>query len=52
MAETYTVLKEIYEVDDVVFKRRMDFLNEVLDLQEFIKSGTIYCGVQIVLFTV
>ena len=38
MAETYTVLKEIYEVDDVVFKRRMDFLNEVLDLQEFIKS--------------
>lgn len=38
LAETYTVLKEIYEVDDVVFKRRMDFLNEVLDLQEFIKS--------------
>ena len=38
LAETYTVLKEIYEVDDAVFKRRMDFLNEVLDLQEFIKS--------------
>lgn len=38
LAETYTVLKEIYEVEDSVFKKRMDFLNEVLDLQEFIKS--------------
>lgn len=38
LTETYTVLKEIYEVDDASFKKRMDFFNEVLDLQDFIKS--------------
>lgn len=38
LVETYTVLKEIYEVEDSAFKKRMDFLNEVLDLQDFIKS--------------
>lgn len=38
LVETYNVLKEIYEVPDDRFKKRMDFLNEVLDLQAFIKS--------------
>ena len=38
LAETYTVLKEIYEVEDSKFKKRMDFLNEVLELEDFIKS--------------
>lgn len=38
LQETYIVLKEIYEVDDDKFKKRMDFLNEVLDLEKFIKS--------------
>lgn len=38
LTETYTVLKEIYEVDDSRFKKRMSFLNEVLELDSFIKS--------------
>ncbi|MDP4121170.1 MAG: ATP-binding cassette domain-containing protein, partial [Bacillota bacterium] len=38
LRETYSVLKEIYDVPDAEFKRRMDFLNEVLDLNDFIKS--------------
>lgn len=38
LRETYTVLKEIYEVDDADFKKRMAFLNEVLELEEFITS--------------
>lgn len=38
LRETYTVLKEIYEVDEADFKKRMAFLNEVLDLEEFITS--------------
>lgn len=38
LTETYSVLKEIYEVSDTDFKKRMSFLNEVLDLQDFIKS--------------
>lgn len=38
LSETYTVLKEIYEVEDSRFKQRMDFLNEVLELEDFIKS--------------
>lgn len=38
LAETYAVLKEIYEVEDSKFKKRMDFLNEVLELDDFIKS--------------
>lgn len=38
LTETYTVLKEIYEVDDSRFKKRMEFLNEVLELDGFIKS--------------
>ena len=38
LQETYTVLKEIYDVPDSLFYKRMDFLNEVLDLKEFIKD--------------
>ncbi len=38
LRETYTVLKEIYEVDDAAYKKRMAFLNEVLELDEFITS--------------
>ncbi|MEE0913090.1 MAG: ATP-binding cassette domain-containing protein [Ruminococcus sp.] len=38
LTETYSVLKEIYEVEDSKFKKRMDFLNEVLELDDFINS--------------
>lgn len=38
LCETYAVLKEIYEVEDSAYKRKMDLLNEVLNLQDFIKS--------------
>lgn len=38
LQETYTVLKEIYDVPDSLFYKRMDFLNEVLDLKDFIKD--------------
>lgn len=38
LRETYAVLKEIYEVDDKDYRKRMDFLNEVLDLNDFITS--------------
>lgn len=38
LTETFTVLKEIYQVEDKAFKERMDFLNQVLDLEPFIKS--------------
>ena len=31
LQETYAVLKEIYDVPDSLFHKRMDFLNEVLD---------------------
>ncbi|CAD5897337.1 Daunorubicin resistance ATP-binding protein drrA [Carnobacterium maltaromaticum] len=38
LEETYNVLKEIYEVSEDEFKERMEYLNNVLDLQSFIKS--------------
>lgn len=38
LRETYAVLKEIYDVPDDQYKKRMDFLNEVLDLESFITS--------------
>lgn len=38
LRETYSVLKEIYNVPDKDFYKRMDFLNEVLDLNDFITS--------------
>lgn len=38
LRETYAVLKEIYEVPDDQYKKRMAFLNEVLELDSFITS--------------
>lgn len=38
LQETYSVLKEIYDVPEKDFYKRMDFLNEILDLNEFITS--------------
>jgi len=38
LRETYAVLKEIYEIDESDYKKRMAFLNEVLELDDFIKS--------------
>lgn len=38
LTETFSVLKEIYQVDDAAFRSRLGFLNEVLQLDEFIKS--------------
>ena len=38
LGETYTVLKEIYEIDDARYKKQMAFLDEVLELQSFIKT--------------
>jgi len=39
LSETYTVLKEIYEVSDEDFKERMNFFYEVLELENFIHSS-------------
>lgn len=38
LSETFSLLKDIYEVDEKDFKERMDFLNEVLDLEPFMLS--------------
>ena len=38
LRETYAVLKEIYQVPDDRYKKRMAFLNEVLELDSFITS--------------
>ena len=38
LTETYTVLKEIYEIDDERYKKQMQFLDDVLELAPFIKS--------------
>lgn len=38
LRETYMVLKEIYEIPEDKYKERMAFLNEVLELDEFISS--------------
>lgn len=38
LVETFSVLKQIYQVDDKAFNDRMGFLNEVLELNDFIKS--------------
>lgn len=35
LSESYTILKEIYDVPDADYKERMEFLNEVLDLPDF-----------------
>lgn len=38
LRETYAVLKEVYEVEESEYKKRMAFLNEVLELDDFITS--------------
>ena len=38
LRETYAVLKEIYQVPDDRYQKRMAFLNEVLELDSFITS--------------
>ncbi len=38
LRETYGVLKEIYEVPEDSYNKRMAFLNEVLELEEFIAN--------------
>lgn len=38
LSETYTVLKEIYDVSDEDYRERMSFFEDVLGLQEFIHS--------------
>jgi len=38
LRETYSVLKEIYEVEDAKYRERMTFLSEVLELDSFIGS--------------
>ena len=39
LSESFTILKEIYSVSDEDYEERMEFLNEVLDLQEFIHNS-------------
>lgn len=38
LVESFTVLKEIYQVSDTDFEQRMSFFNDVLGLNEFIKQ--------------
>lgn len=38
LSETFTLLKDIYEVSDKDYKERMAFLNEVLELEDFMLS--------------
>lgn len=39
LTETFSILKEIYDVEEQEYRKRMDFLNEVLDLPEFMSSA-------------
>lgn len=36
LSETFTLLKDIYDVDDKSYNERMNFLNEILELDDFI----------------
>jgi len=38
LVETYSILKEIYNVSDEDFEKRMKFFDDVLDINDFIKS--------------
>lgn len=38
LSESFTILKEVYNVSDEDYKERMEFLNEVLGLPEFFSS--------------
>jgi len=35
LSENFSLLKDIYEIDDKDYKERMEFLNEVLELKDF-----------------
>lgn len=35
LSESFTILKEIYDVSDEDYQQRMEFLNQVLELQDF-----------------
>lgn len=39
LSESFTILKEIYNVSDKDFKERMKFLNEVLNVSDFINNS-------------
>lgn len=38
LVETYSILKEIYEVEDQAFKERYDYLIDLLEIEPFIKQ--------------
>jgi ABC-2 type transport system ATP-binding protein len=38
LSETFSLLKDIYEVDEKDFRERMKFLNEILDMEPFMLS--------------
>lgn len=38
LTETFTILKDIYSIEDNLFNKNMEFLNEVLGLEEFINN--------------
>lgn len=38
LKETFSILKDIYEIEDIDYKERMAFLNNVLSLDEFINK--------------
>lgn len=38
LSETFSILKEVYNVSDVDYKKRMEFLQEVLGFDQFIHS--------------
>jgi ABC-2 type transport system ATP-binding protein len=38
LSETFSLLRDIYEVDEKDFRGRMNFLNEILDLEPFMLS--------------
>lgn len=38
LSETFSLLKDIYEVDEKDFRERMEFLNEILDMEPFMLS--------------
>ncbi|MBM7834493.1 ABC transporter ATP-binding protein [Clostridium sardiniense] len=38
LTETFTILKDIYSVEDNLFNKNMGFLNEVLGLEEFMNN--------------
>lgn len=43
LSESFTILKEIYNVSDEDYKERMAFLNRVLSLEEFFTQRFVIC---------